>query len=198
MIGRSVASAMRLKCAIAICRRLPQRERRRREHQQGGCAALRRHAGDARRLEAAVGPDAVDDRQPSPISSCAISSTRRCSSKVQEATSVECALTVMAEMPARRRHVAQVLAEARLVDRKVVMERQEDGGDDAVRDVGLVTRHRSSLLQANPCRASTAIHRSPARRARICRRGQPRPRPGPRQRARHPPAARTRPQARPQ
>jgi len=35
----------------------------------------------------------------SPISSCAISSTRRCSSNVHEATSVEWALTVIAEMP---------------------------------------------------------------------------------------------------
>ena len=35
----------------------------------------------------------------SPIASCAIPSTRRCSSNVQEATSVECALMVMAEMP---------------------------------------------------------------------------------------------------
>ena len=34
-----------------------------------------------------------------PISSCAIASTRCCSSKVQEATSVECALRVIAEIP---------------------------------------------------------------------------------------------------
>ena len=34
-----------------------------------------------------------------PISSCAIASTRFCSSKVQEATSVECALMVIAEIP---------------------------------------------------------------------------------------------------
>jgi hypothetical protein len=34
-----------------------------------------------------------------PISSCAISSTRRCSSKLQEATSVECAFSVIAVMP---------------------------------------------------------------------------------------------------
>ncbi len=35
----------------------------------------------------------------SPISACAMSSTRRCSSNVQEATSVECALMVTAERP---------------------------------------------------------------------------------------------------
>ena len=34
-----------------------------------------------------------------PISSWAMASTRRCSSKLQEATSVECALMVMAVMP---------------------------------------------------------------------------------------------------
>ena len=62
--GRSVASAMRLKCASAIAGVLPERERRRRKHQQRRCAALRRHLGEPRRLDAAVGPDAVDDRQP--------------------------------------------------------------------------------------------------------------------------------------
>ena len=44
-------------------RRLSQRERRRRKHQQRRRAALRRHAGEARRLDAAVGPDAVYERQ---------------------------------------------------------------------------------------------------------------------------------------
>ena len=44
-------------------RRLAERERRRRKHQQRRSAALRRHAGDARGLDAAVGPDAVDQRQ---------------------------------------------------------------------------------------------------------------------------------------
>jgi hypothetical protein len=34
-----------------------------------------------------------------PISSCAMAWMRCCSSKVQDATSVECALMVMAEMP---------------------------------------------------------------------------------------------------
>ena len=47
-----------------------------------------------------------------------------------------------------RGHVAQVLAEARLVDRQVVVERQEDGRNDAVRDVALVAGHVAiSLVQ---------------------------------------------------
>ena len=55
---------MRLKCASAIAGDLAERERRRRKHQQRGRAALRRHARDARGLDAAVGPDAIDERQP--------------------------------------------------------------------------------------------------------------------------------------
>jgi hypothetical protein len=45
-------------------RRLSERERRRREHQKRRGTALFGHARDARCFEAAVGPDAVDDRQP--------------------------------------------------------------------------------------------------------------------------------------
>jgi len=48
-----------------------------------------------------------------------------------------------------RRDVAQVAAEVLLVDREIVMERQQHRRDDAVRDEGLVTGHRgnSSLSQ---------------------------------------------------
>jgi hypothetical protein len=41
------------------------------------------------------------------------------------------------------RDVAQVLAEACLVDRKIVMERQDHCRDDAMRNVGFVTGHCS-------------------------------------------------------
>jgi hypothetical protein len=51
----------------------------------------------ASRLPSAQTPLTIGSR--APISSCAMSSTRRCSSKLQEATSVECALMVMAERP---------------------------------------------------------------------------------------------------
>ena len=86
----------------------------------------------ASRLPSAQMP-LTSGRRP-PISSWAMASTRRCSSKVQEATSVECALMVMAVMPGGGRHVAQVLAEAGLVDGEIGIERQQHRRDDAVRD----------------------------------------------------------------
>ena len=51
----------------------------------------------ASRLPSAQMPLTIGSRLP--ISSCAMSSTRRCSSKLQEATSVEWALMVTAESP---------------------------------------------------------------------------------------------------
>ena len=80
-------------------RRLLQRERGRREDQQRRGAAVSSHTGDARGFERAVGPDAVDDGQPGADLVLGDRQHRRCSSKVQEATSVECALMVMAEIP---------------------------------------------------------------------------------------------------
>ena len=99
MIGRSVASAMRLKCASAISAFWPS------VNGAGGNtssaeappSAAMRAIRAASRLPSAQMPLTIGSRPP--ISSCAISSTRRCSSNVQEATSVECALMVMAEMP---------------------------------------------------------------------------------------------------
>ena len=97
--GRSVASAMRLKCASAICGDWPS------VNGAGGntssaeappCAAMRAMRA-ASMLPSAQMPFTSGSRPP--ISSCAMSSTRRCSSKVQEATSVECALMVMADRP---------------------------------------------------------------------------------------------------
>src|SRR6516162_2114306 len=44
-------------------RRLPKGERRWRKHQKRGGAALSRHARKPRRLDATVGPDAIDQRQ---------------------------------------------------------------------------------------------------------------------------------------
>src|SRR6516162_392136 len=67
---------------------LPEGERPRWEHQQRRAAS---------RLPSAQTPCTTGNR--SPTSSAAISITRRCSSKVQEATSVEWAFTVIAESP---------------------------------------------------------------------------------------------------
>ncbi len=99
MIGRSVASAMRLKWASAISGDWPS------VNGAGGNtssaeappSAAMRAIRAASMLPSAQTPLTMGSR--SPISSCAMSSTRRCSSKLQEATSVECALMVMAEMP---------------------------------------------------------------------------------------------------
>src|SRR5579875_464825 len=99
MSGRSLASAMRLKCASAICGDCPS------ANGAGGntssaeappCVAMRAIRA-ASRLPSAQTP--LTSGSLSPISSCAMSSTRRCSSKLHEPTSVECALIVMAESP---------------------------------------------------------------------------------------------------
>jgi len=98
-ITKNEASAMRRKCAIAIAAFCPS------VNGPGGntssadappaCAALAIRA--ASRLPSAHTPCTIGSR--SPTSSAAISMTRRCSSKVQDATSVECAFTVMADRP---------------------------------------------------------------------------------------------------
>ena len=64
MIGRSVASAIRRKCVDAPSRAgfcPPRRKGFGRKDQQTGRAALCGHAGDAGRLQAAVGVDAVHE-----------------------------------------------------------------------------------------------------------------------------------------
>ena len=99
MIGRSAASAMRLKWASAMSGDWPN------VNGAGGNtssaeappAAAMRAMCAASMLPSAHIPLTRGSR--SPISSWAISSTRRCSSKLQEATSVEWALTVTAESP---------------------------------------------------------------------------------------------------
>src|SRR5713226_8687848 len=99
MIGRSAAPAMRRKCSTAISGRWPI------VNGPGGntssaaappsAAILAMRA--ASRLPSAYTPCTIGRR--SPISSFAIARTRFCSSNVHEATSVECALIVIAERP---------------------------------------------------------------------------------------------------
>ena len=97
--GRSVASAMRLKCAIAICGDWPSVKGAggNTSSAEAPPSVAMRARRAASMLPSAQMPLTIGVR--SPISSCAISSTRRCSSKVQEATSVEWALMVMAVTP---------------------------------------------------------------------------------------------------
>ena len=70
-----------------------------------------------------------------PISSCVISSTRRCSSNVHDATSDACAFVVMRRRPGDRGDVAQVSAVRGFVDGEIFVEWQQHRGDDPLRDV---------------------------------------------------------------
>ena len=99
MMGRSVASAMRLKWASAISGDWPSVKGAggNTSSAEAPPSAAMRAMRAASRLPSAHTPLTIGSL--APISSCAISSTRRCSSNEQEATSVECALIVMAEMP---------------------------------------------------------------------------------------------------
>ena len=168
MIGRSVASAMRLKCASAICGDWPSVKGAggNTSRAEAPPSAAMRAMRAASRLPSAHTP-LISGRRP-PTSSWAMASTRRCSSKVQEATSVEWALMVMARDAVGGGHVAQVLAEARLVDGEVGIEGQQDGRDDAVRDVALVAGHGSHLDSGRPnhrrLRPSRASFRVASRR----------------------------------
>ena len=134
--GRSVASAMRLKCASAIAAFCPSVNGAGGNTSSAEAPPCVRHASPAgrpRALPSAQMP--LTSGSLAPISSCAISSTRRCSSKVQEATSVECALMVMAERPSTAATSRRCLRKFGLVDRQIVLERQQHGRNDAVRDV---------------------------------------------------------------
>ncbi len=99
MIGSSLASAMRSKCASAISGDWPMVKGAGGKTSSADAppSVAMRAMRAASRLPSAQMPLTIGRR--SPISSCAMSSTRRCSSKVQDATSVECALMVMAERP---------------------------------------------------------------------------------------------------
>src|SRR5262249_55906736 len=65
----------------------------------------------------------------------------------------------------RRGHVAQMLAEGRLVDLQVLVERQQHGRNDAVGNVGLVSRHASPRSRDfEPSRVVSDLRTSPAGR----------------------------------
>ena len=115
--------------------RLAERERRRREHQQRRGAAVRRHAREPRGFEAAVGPDAVDDRQPGP--DLVLRDVEHAALLVEAAGGDLGRMRVDGDgrQAFDRRHVAQMLAEARLVDGEIVVERQQHRRDHAVRDI---------------------------------------------------------------
>src|SRR5215475_5392955 len=123
-------------------RRLAESERSRRKYKQRRSATLRRHAGEARGLDAAVGPDAVDQWKPG-----ANLVLRDIQHKLLLVEGAGRDLRRMGIDRERRealdrRHIAQVPAEARLVDRKVILERQEHRRNNALRYIRRVPWHR--------------------------------------------------------
>ena len=122
-------------------RRLAERERRRRKHQKRGGAALRRHLGDARGFEAAVGPDAANDRQ---LGADLVQRDFQHAALLVERTGGDLGGMRVDRDGGEafdRCHVTQMPAEIRLVDRQIVLERQQQRRDDAVGDVVCVPWH---------------------------------------------------------
>src|SRR6185295_13254599 len=104
-------------------------------------AAGGRHLGEAGGLEAAVGPDAVDQRRG--VADLAAGDVEHALLFVEGARGHLGGMRVDGDggQTIDRGDVAQMLPEVRLVDREIVVERQDDRRDDAMRDVGLVTGH---------------------------------------------------------
>ncbi len=132
---------MRLKCASAIAGDCPS------VNGAGGntssadappCAAMR---ASARGLDAAVGPDTVDDRQAG--ADLVLGDVEHALLLVEGAGGDFGRMRVDGDggKTFDRRHIAQMLAEIRLVDRKIVLERQQHRRDDAVGDVAFMAGH---------------------------------------------------------
>ena len=100
-------------------------------------------------------------------------STRSCSSSLQEAASEAWALTVIALIPATADDVLQMLAIGVLVDREIVVERQQTGRNDALRlEIvepchRLVLRHRPAAAPQASVRKGIEIEVTAADRARL-------------------------------
>src|SRR6185295_15512269 len=113
-----------------------------RKHEQRGGPALLCHPRNARRLEAAVGVDPVDDRQLQFLSR----NLKHAALFIEGAGGDFGGMRIDGDggEPLDRRHIAQVRAVRRLVDRQVIVERQQHGGDDAGGEV-----HRGILAAMN-------------------------------------------------
>ena len=124
---------------------LAHRERRRRKHQQRGSAAGRRHLGDARGFEAAVGPDAMDQRQS--VADLVLRDLEHPALLLEGAGGDFGRMRVDGQRrnALGRRDVADMAAERSLVDRQIVVERQQYRRDNAVWQIVRMTRH-SGLL----------------------------------------------------
>ena len=141
MIGRLRGVGDALEMLDRHGRRLAERERRRRKHQQRRGAALLRHSRDARGFEAAIGPDAVDDRQPA--ADLVLGDVEHAALLLETAGSDLGRMGIDGDggKPLDRRHVGKMLAEALFVDREIVRERQKHGRNDAMRHIMGVTGH---------------------------------------------------------
>ncbi len=117
-----------------------------REDQQRRGAALARHGGDARRLGAAIGIDAVHQRH---AVADRIHRHRQDAALLRDAARGDLGrMGVDGDGgDARRRgELAEMAAETGLVDGEIAGERQEGGGDHPVRNEIAETRHLASLL----------------------------------------------------
>ena len=105
---------------------------------------MRRHAGETSGFNAPVGPDAIDQRKPS--ADLVLRDLEHTSLLVEGARSDLRRVRVdrNRRQAFHRRHIAQVLAEARLVDCKIIIERQQHGRNYAVGNIRRVTRHSPS------------------------------------------------------
>jgi hypothetical protein len=111
-------------------------------------AALLRHAGDTRGFQAAVGPYAVDDRQPA--ADLVLRDVQH-PALLLVATGGDLGrmgIDCKGGEPLDRGNVGEMLAEALFIDRQVIRERQDNGRDHTVRQIMGVTGHFSALLSA--------------------------------------------------
>jgi hypothetical protein len=149
-------------------RRLAKGERRRREHQERGRAALRRHARKARRLEAAVGPDAVDQRQLGP--DLVLRDVEHAALVVETARADLGRVRVDGD--GREAfdggHVSKMLAEAPLVDGEIGIKWQQHRRDHAVRDIVHVPGHGSPPIPPHSGARAKRANPGSRLRHRIC------------------------------
>src|SRR5207244_1655743 len=126
---------------------------------QGRSATLRRHACETRGLDAAVGPNAVDQRKAG--ANLVLRNIQHTLLFVEGAGSNLSRMRVNRNRGEAldRRDIAQVPAEARFVDREIVLERQEHRRNYALGYIGRVPWHRPSPAQivALACSSRSAV-----------------------------------------
>src|SRR3954452_6450131 len=115
------------------------------------------HTRDADRFQAAVGPDAADDRQP--VADLVLRGVEHAALLFEAAGGDFGGMRVdsYGRDAGRRPYVTQMAAEALFVDRQVVVERQQRRRNDTVRNVLSVTGHWGLLRsRATPVNSTEA------------------------------------------